>query len=85
MINNKIISTLFTIFYTIFHFPSSLIYILHIICISIFNTFSGKVNYFNLNQFMNEQVHDAEKFMSIRDYVDYSFWGIIFIYINFIK
>jgi hypothetical protein len=85
MRNDKLFNALFTFFYTLFHLPSSIIYILHIICISIFNTISGKVNGFNFQEFMNERFDDAEKFMSIRDYIDYSFWGIIFVYINFIK
>lgn len=85
MRNEKIINALFTFFYTLFHLPSSITYILHVICISLFNTISGKVNGFNFQEFMNERFDDAEKFMSIRDYIDYSFWGIIFVYINFIK
>lgn len=85
MRNEELINRIFTFFYTIFHLPSSLIYILHVIFNSLYNVFNGTFNGFNLYEFMNEQVKDAEKFMSIRNYVDYSFWGILFIYINFIK
>jgi hypothetical protein len=83
MMNNKILNKTLNILFTIFHLPSALVYILHLICFAIYHILLGSINSFNYEEFLNNQYIEAQKFMNIRNYIDYGFWIILFVYTNF--
>lgn len=82
MIDNKILDKILRVLYTIFHLPSAFIYIIHIIFVALYNVLGSNINSFNYERFMNEQYDEAKKYMDNRNYIDYTFWVILFIYIN---
>lgn len=76
---------LFSILYDIFHLPSTLLYILHVVFWVLYNWLIGTFKQqMDLQQVINIHCEEANKFFNIRDYIDYPFWTIlaIFFYIN---
>jgi len=65
----------FSILYDIFHLPSTLLYIVHIIFWLLYNWMIGTFNQqMDLQETINIHCKEANKFFDIRDYIDYPIW-----------